>query len=105
MNRIRTLQDLEYQKVLLRLQRVQAEQSIRKDWETLKKEGVGQKGQVDPANAEQVPPTQKVLHSLVEAGAGWFGKKLASVASRQIEIAVHRGIDRLLRGRRRDQKK
>lgn len=94
MERIRTLQDLEYEKMRLRVQRLEQEKSIRQDWNTLKLSVAGSlllKQPLDRTTGEKTT-SPDWLTGLLQIGTAALSERLGQVTSQKIENTLNKAI-------------
>ncbi|MFM8711620.1 MAG: hypothetical protein ACKOC7_10120 [Sphingomonadales bacterium] len=87
MKRIRTLQELEYEKMRLRLQRLEQERSLQKEWSDLKLTVAGRillHKTLDRVTSEK-STTPDWFTSLLQVGAAALGEKLGQLTGQKIE--------------------
>ncbi len=94
MRRIRTLQDLEYEKMRIRLQRLEQERSIRQDWEMLKLSVAGtllvRKTLDNVADTKTAPPDW--FTGLLQLGTAALGERLGKLTAQKIETTLNSAL-------------
>jgi hypothetical protein len=94
MKRIRTLQELEYEKMRLRLRRLEQEKSIRQDWNDLKLSVAGRlllQKTFDQATSEKSTAPGWVT-TLLQVGTAAFGEKLGQLTGQKIENTLNQAL-------------
>jgi hypothetical protein len=106
MRRIRTLQDLEYEKMRLRLQRLEQERSIRQDWSTLKLSVAGsvllQKTLAGIAGEKTTTPDW--FTGLLQIGTAALGERLGQLTGQKIEHTLNEALRLALEAWRKKRK-
>lgn len=98
MRRIKTLQDLSYEKMRLRLLRLEQEKSIRADWNTLKLSVAGMvllRQTLDQVSDPKTGPSDWMA-GLLHIGAATLGEKLGNLTAKKIETTLSSAIQMAL---------
>jgi len=94
MKRIRTLQELEFEKMRLRLQRLELERSIRKDWNDLKLSVTGKVllQQTFDRVASEKSTSPDWLTALLQVGTAALSEKLGQLTGQKIENVLQQAL-------------
>lgn len=106
MKRIRTLQELEYEKMRLRLQRMEQEKSIRQDWNDLKLSVAGRV--LLQQTFERVTSDKSTspdwLTGLLQVATAALGEKLGQLTGQKIENTLNQALRLALNAWRKNRK-
>jgi hypothetical protein len=106
MRRIRTLQELEYEKMRVRVQRLEQEKSIRRDWNELKLSVAGRlllQKTFDQATSEKSTAPGWVT-TLLQVGTAALGEKLGQLTGQKIERTLNQALRLALHAWRKNRK-
>jgi hypothetical protein len=94
MKQIRNLRDLEYEKMRLRLQRLEQERSIRQEWKTLQLSVAGMmllRQALDKVAGERATSSDW-LTGLLQIGTAALGEKLGTLTGQKIETTLNQAL-------------
>ncbi|NBR36521.1 MAG: hypothetical protein EBT80_03950 [Chitinophagales bacterium] len=106
MKRIRTLQDLEYEKMRIRLQRLEQEKSIRQDWDALKLSVAATlllRNTIDRMTDEKTTPPGWFT-GLLQVGTAALGEKVGQLTAQKIETTLNGALRLALETWRKNRK-
>jgi hypothetical protein len=106
MKRIRTLQDLEYEKMRIRLQRLEQEKSIRQDWDALKLSVAATlllRNTIDRMTDEKTTPPSWFT-GLLQVGTAALGEKVGQLTAQKIETTLNSALRLALEAWRKNRK-
>ena len=106
MRRIRTLQELEYEKMRVRVQRLEQEKTIRRDWNELKLSVAGRlllQKTFDQATSEKSTAPGWVT-TLLQVGTAALGEKLGQLTGQKIERTLNQALRLALHAWRKNRK-
>jgi len=96
MKKNRHIKNLELEKLRLRVQQLELEKQIRRDWKELKED-------LSPGNfiahkleeATHKKPEGSLLSEVINYGVNYLGNKLSEKAGHGVESVIQKGIDKL----------
>jgi len=91
MKRIRTLQDLEYEKMRIRLLRLEQEKSIRQEWESLKLSVAGMqllRKTLDRITDQKTNPPDWFT-GLLQIGTAALGERVGQLTAQKMETTLN----------------
>jgi hypothetical protein len=93
MKKIKRLEDIEREKMRLRVQQLEQEQAIRKEWQELKEAlspGTLLRNKLTELSADQ-HKAAPIISGLLQVGTMLLGKKISVLATESLESALQKG--------------
>lgn len=97
MKKIKRIQDIEREKLRLKVQQLEQEKKLQQTWDGLKhdlKPGNFLRNKISEFSAEK-PGESGLVSGLVNVGAAYLSKRLTGYAGGKIDATIQKGIDRL----------
>lgn len=93
MRKIRRIEDIEREKMRLRVQQLENEQAIRKEWKELKaalSPGTLLRNKLTELSTDQ-HKAAPIISGLLQVGTLLLGKKISGLATESLELALQKG--------------
>jgi hypothetical protein len=97
MKKIKRIQDIEREKLRLKIQQLEQEKKLQQSWEGIKhdlKPGNFLRNKLNEFSAEK-PGESGLVSGLVNVGAAFLSKRLTGYAGGKIDATIQSGIERL----------
>ncbi len=97
MRKIKRIQDIEREKLRLKVQQLEQEKKLKESWGTLKhdlKPGNFLRSKISEFTHEK-PDEKGLVSGLVNFGAAYLSKRLTGYAGDRIDATIHKGIERV----------
>jgi hypothetical protein len=97
MKKIKRLQDIEQEKMRLRIRELELEKELRANWKAVRHD-LQPRNFIKQKLSEYAPgkeETGQLFSDAISAGAGYISRKITELAGKKVEIKVHEEVEKL----------